>query len=183
MLDEIIRELSMSQGATSPIPESKVRGWMSSADPEVLGATYSLLSKEKLVERIKPSMAFDERFAFLLRYYEFCLINNPQGEWVDDRFTAGYDFVSAFVSLWDEERDKKYVYEMKSLLRRLYTEGTGELKDSIEQAIVEHLFEREAIREFFSDWRDDPELLPAYDAGKLWADGGGTSPLTKRRTR
>lgn len=182
LLDEIIRELDGSKGDTSSIPAAKVRSWMSSGDSEVLGATYALVTKERHLHRIQPLLSFDEQFAFLLRYFEFCLKNNPQGGWVDDRFTAGCDFVSAFVSLWDEGRDKKYFHEMKSLLRRLYTNGSGELKDSIEQAIVEHLFERASIREFFSDWRDNPLLQPAYEAGRLWVEGGGTSPLTKRRS-
>lgn len=181
-LDEVVRELNQPDKVTSTLPATKVHSWMSSGDPEVLGATYSLVTKERHLERIQPPLSFDEQFDFLLRYFEFCLRNNPQGKWIDDRFTAGSDFVSIFVSLWDEGRDKKYFQEMKSLLRRLYIEGTGELKDSIEQAIVEHLFEREPIREFFSDWRDDPQLRPAYDAGVLWVEGGGTSPLTKRRS-
>jgi hypothetical protein len=151
--------------------------------PRFLGATYSVLMNAKVIQRIAPSLSFDEVFGFFLRYYEFCLKNDPHGEWVDNRFTAGCDFVSVFVSSWDEGRDKKYFQEMKSLLRRLYIEGPGELKNSIEQAIVEHLFERSDIREFFSDWRDNPQLRPEYDAGKLWAEGGGSSPLTQPRRR
>lgn len=183
VLEDIVGHLKSAESESSTIPKSDVRRWMSSNDPEVLGATYALLANSKLAQRIMPSLSFDEVFAFLLHYFEFCLNNNPHGEWVDDRFTAGCDFVSAFVSFWDERRDKKYFHEMKSLLRRLYMEGPGELKDSIEQAIVEHLFEREDIRDFFSDWRDAPQLRPAYDAGKLWADGGGRSPLTQHRNR
>ena len=180
MLQDIIRQLQMREDDSSAIPESQVRRWMLSNDPEVLGATYSLLMNAKLTERIIPSLSLDEVFAFILRYYELCLKNNPQGEWVDDRFTAGCEFVRVFVSFWDERRDEKYFGEMKSLLSRLYLEGPAELKDSIEQAIVEHLFERSDIQQFFSDWRDNPQLRPAYDAGKLWAEGGGTSPLTER---
>jgi hypothetical protein len=180
MLQDIVRHLEMAEKESSAIAESEVRSWMSSDDPEVLGATYSLLMNAKLVQRITPSLSFDEVFAFFLRYYELCFKTDPHGEWIDDRFTAGCDFVRVFVSYWDEARDKKYFHEMKSLLSRLYIEGPPELKYSIEQAVVEHLFERNDIREFFSDWRDDPRLRSAYDAGVLWAEGGGKSPLTQR---
>jgi hypothetical protein len=181
LLDEVVSELNDPDKTAFPLPATKIRSWMSSADPEVLGATYSLVTKERHLQRIQPPLSFDEQFAFLLRYFEFCLTNNPEGKWIDNRFTAGSDFVSIFVSLWDEGRDKKYFQEMKSLLRRLYTGGPGELKDSIELAIVEHLFERPDIRKFFGDWQDDPQLRSAYEAGKLWAEGGGRSPLTQRR--
>lgn len=181
MLREIIKTLETVDTGSAPIPEAEVHRWMSGNDPEVLGAAYSLLRNAKLVRRVTPPLSFDEVFAFFLRYYEFCLKNDPRGDWVDDRFTAGCDFVTTFVSLWDEGRDRRYFQEMKALLRRLYLEGPGELQESIEQAIIEHLFEREDIRDFFSDWRDDARLKPAYDAGVLWVEGGGKSPLTQPR--
>lgn len=183
VLEDIVRYLETAESESSPIPDSQVRSWMSSDNPEVLGATASLLMQSKLVQRITPSLSFNEVFSFFLRYYEFCLKNDPHGEWVDNRFTAGCDLVSSFVSLWDEGRDQKYFRDMKSMLARLYIEGSGDLKHSIEQGVVEHLFERRNIQEFFSDWRDDPRLRPAYDAGKLWAEGGGRSPLTQPRHR
>jgi hypothetical protein len=183
MLPDIVSHLKAAGSESSSVAQSEVRRWMSSDDPEVFGATYALLSNEKIVRRITPSLPFDEIFSFLLRYYKFCLTNDPHGEWVDDRFTAGCDFVSAFVLLWDEGRDKKYFQEMKTLLSNLYINGPGEVRDSIDQVIVEHLFERTDIQEFFGDWRDDPQLRPAYNAGKVWADGGGKSPITQPRKR
>jgi hypothetical protein len=183
MLQDIIRYLETAESESSAIADSEVRGWMSGDDPEVLGATYAFFTNAELVQRITPSMSFDDVFEFVIRSYEFCLRNDPQGDLVDDRFSTACNFVSAFVSMWDEGRDRKYFREMKSLSSHLYTEGPGDLKDSIELAIVEHLFEREDIREFFSDWRDDPQLQPAYEAGKLWAEGGGTSPLTQSRSK
>jgi hypothetical protein len=83
--------------------------------------------------------------------------------------------------MWDEKRDKKYFEAIKSLLEKLYLTGEAELKKCIEHAIIEHLFERKPIRKFFSNWRDDPQLRPAYEEGMLWVNGGGTSPLTERR--
>ena len=182
MFSEIVNYIQAARdGSLTTIPDSQVRSWMSTSDPEVLGAIYVLLTDAKLSQTITPPLPFDEVFAFFLRYFEFCLRNDPQGEWVDDRFTAGCDFVSAFVSYWDAGCDSKCFREMKSLLSRLYIEGSGEMKDSIEQAVVEHLFERADIRQFFADWQDDPQLRSAYEAGRLWVEGGGRSPLTQPR--
>jgi len=181
VLDEIIKQLQTSEKDSTEIPESRVRAWMSSEDMEVLGATYSLLSKKRPLSHVVPPLSFDDLFAFYMRYFELCIRNDPQGTWVDDRFTAGCDFVNAFVSFWDEGCDKRYLSEMKSLLGKLYIGGSPEVKRSIVQAIVEHLFERDEIRQFFRDWQDDPGLEPAYGEVTLWAKGGGKSPLTRRR--
>jgi hypothetical protein len=96
---------------------------------------------------------------------------------------AGTELVGMFVWMWDEGRDRRYFVEVKSRLAGLYVEGSSDVRRAIEHAVIEHLFEREPIREFFSDWRDDPRLRPAYDEGMLWVAGGGTSPLTERRMR
>jgi hypothetical protein len=90
---------------------------------------------------------------------------------VDNRFTAGCDFVRIFVSYWDEGLDERYFVSMKSLLGRLYLEGSSDLQQTIVQAIIEHLFEKEPIRTFFTDWRDDPRLRQAYSEGSEWAAG------------
>lgn len=184
MLQEIVEQLQISESHSPPtIAESQVRRWMSSDDSEVLGATYELLTDAKHTRRIVPALPFDDVFAFILRYFDFCLRNSPDGEWVHDRYSAGHEFVSFFVALWDEGNERKYFEAMKSLLRDLYTKGTSELKGCIELAIIEHLFERQDIREFFNDWRDDPQLRPAYERGMLWVKHGGRSPLTEPRSR
>lgn len=180
MIEKIIKQLEMPEGETSVIPAPEVRRWMSSDDIEVLGATYELLTNTRHAPRISPALAFDDVFKFLLRYYEICLRKDLEGEWADGRYLAGGEMVRIFVSLWDEGRDKKYFEAMKSLLRELYLAGDANLKKCIEHAVVEHLFEREEIRKFFSDWRDDPELQSAYQEGMLWVRRGGTSPLTER---
>ena len=171
MLEEIVSYLEKGKTDSSAIPKSEVMRWIASNDPEVIGAAYVLLVDTAFVDRIVPVPSFDEIFEFFLRYYEFCLTSDPQGEWVDDRFTAGCDFVRIFVSYWDERLDERYFVAMKSLLRRLYLEGSPDLRQTILQAIVEHLFEKEPIHRFFADWRDDPQLRQAFTEGSEWAAG------------
>jgi hypothetical protein len=176
MLDElqdIIAELVRPDDDPRPIPAATVRKWMSTTDPEVRGATSSLLYVYRHYRRITPPLDFDEAFDWLLQYWEFCLRSNPKGEHVDGRWSAGNDMMFWFVGLWDEGADRKYFERIKALLANLYVTGQRNLKVCIEQAVVEHLFEREEIREFFADWKDHPRLGPAYEAGLEWALGGG----------
>ena len=171
MLQEIVSYFAKDKTDSSAIPKSNVIQWIASDDPEVMGAAYQLLVDATLANRIAPTPSFDEIFEFFLRYYEFCLRRDPQGEWVDNRFTAGCELVRVFVSYWNKGIDEKYFVSMKSLLRRLYLEGSPGLRQTIVQAIIEHLFENEPIRRFFADWRDSSELRQAYDEGCEWAAG------------
>ncbi|HXN24687.1 MAG TPA: hypothetical protein VOA41_18290 [Candidatus Dormibacteraeota bacterium] len=181
MLLEIIKELKTPPEERKSVPENQVRGWMASEDTDTMGATYVFLSKPQHVNRVSSPLSFDPVFDFMLRYYEFCLKTDPESKWANSSYSAGSDLVGWFVSMWDEKRDKKYFEAIKSRLAQLYIDGSPELKECIEHGVIEHLFERKAIRQFFSDWRDNPDLRPAFDEGMLWVEGGGASPLTERR--
>lgn len=150
-------------------------------DADRFGAIYVFLSKIEHIRRVSPPLSFDLVFDFMLRYYEFCLKSNPESKWANNSYSAGWDLTGWFVSMWDEGREKKYFEMIKTSLAELYVGGSPELRKCIEHAVIEHLFERKPIREFFVDWRDKPELRPAYDEGILWIKGGGTSPLTESR--
>lgn len=180
MLDQIVGELMAPVANRKSVPQSQVRGWMRAEDADTLGAVYVFLSKPEHVDRVTPPLDFDTVFDFMLRYYEFCLKTNPESEWANSAYSAGADLVGWFTRMWDDGRDKKYFNAIKSRLAQLYISGSPDMKKCIEHAIIEHLFERKHIRKFFEDWRDRPQLRPAYEEGMLWVQGGGTSPLTER---
>src|SRR5712671_6086092 len=81
-LDQVVRELSAQDDqARAPIPRDRVLKWMKESDIEVLGATYTLILDERHNRRIEPPLAFDDYHAFVMRYYEGCLLENPDGTW------------------------------------------------------------------------------------------------------
>jgi len=176
LLQDIIAELARSDDDLQPIAAATVRRWMSSNDPEVRGATSTLLFEGRHWDMITPPLDYDEEFDWMLDHFELCLRTDPQGEWIKSRWSAGNDLLVWFVALWDQGWDAKYVQGIKALLARLYTTGSADLKECIEQATVEHLFERQEVREFFKDWEGHPQLGPAHAAGLKWALGGGKSP-------
>jgi hypothetical protein len=181
MLTEIIEQLEASPEVVTKIPASQVLCWMDSEDIDTLGATYVFLSNAACVRRIHPALSFEQVFNFTQLYYLQCLRKDPDSDWANSRYSAGWDMVRWFVSMWDDKRESKYFELLKSSLAELYREGPPDLRSCIGVAIIEHLFEREAIRNFFGDWKDDPELRTAYDAGILWVEGGGKTPLSERR--
>lgn len=179
MLEQIKREAEADPRDSRKIPASLVRGWMVSDDPDVRGAAYAFFSSPHTA-RIQPELSFDEIFDFTLNYYEWCIkTDSPPGGWVNTRYSAGWDLVSWFASLWHQDRDKSYFERIKDRLAKLYKAGDADLRKSIEHAIIEHLFERKQIRKFFADWKDDADLKAAYAEGMLWVTHGGSSPLTE----
>ena len=76
-------------------------------------------------------------------------------------------------------RSRPVLNDLKVWIGRLYKEGDPDIRIYIVQATLEHLFEQEQLREFFSDWKDDKILAVAHEEASEWYKGGGRSPLGK----
>jgi len=165
------------------LPKEKLIEWMQSPDIEVLGAVARVIMRGDLAARIFPEPSVAERQSLLLKYWERCILENPQGcEFASDRYIAGADVVNWFGSLWRDSRvPRKLFVEMKNWLADLYARGSGEVRTCIIQASLEHLFEQKEIRHFFGDWEEDPVLKRAFEEASGWSKAGGRSPLAKPR--
>jgi hypothetical protein len=165
---------------TDVVALSDIQRWMSSTDIEILGFTGALLDDRRF--RIEPPITLDDYTKFEKHYYERCLRENPDGEWSDSRYSAGWDLVNIFAHLWrDSSVPRPVLDDLKAWLGRLYKEGDPDIRTCIVQATLEHLFEQEQIREFFADWQDEKILAVAHEEASDWYKGGGSSPLGKPR--
>jgi hypothetical protein len=163
---------------TDVVTLSDIREWMASDDIEILGFTHSLLSDRRF--RVQPPISLAEYIEFTKSYYGRCLRENPDGDWSASRYIAGGELVNIFASLWrDSSVPRPVLEELKAWLERLYREGDQTIRTCIVQATLEHLFEQEQIREFFSDWQNDEVLAVAHSEASEWYKHGGNSPLGK----
>jgi hypothetical protein len=165
---------------TDVVASNDVQRWMASGDIEILGFTYALMGDQRI--RIEPPIKLDDYIKFRKHDYERCLRENPDGEWSDSQVSAGADLVNMFADLWRDSSVPRPVLDgLKVWLGRLYKESDPDLRVSIVQATLEHLFEQDQIREFFSDWKNDEVLAVAHEEASEWYQGGGSSPLGKPR--
>jgi hypothetical protein len=183
-LQEIINQLWTTPkdaewtAKTDVVNLSDIREWMASSDIEILGFTHHLLSNRRF--RVQPPISIAEYIEFTKSYYGRCFRENPDGDWSSSRFMAGTEMVNIFVSLWKDASVSRQILEnLKGWLEQLYREGDQTIRTCVIQATLEHLFEQEQIREFFSDWQNDGVLTVAYSEASEWYKGGGTSPLGK----
>jgi hypothetical protein len=183
-LQEIINRLWMTPDnaewtrKTEEVSLTDIREWMASGDIEILGFTYHLLCAKRF--RVQPPVSLAEYIEFTKLYYGRCLRENPEGDWSSSRYNAGSDLVNIFASLWrDSSVPRPVLDDLKAWLERLYRESDETVRTCVIQATLEHLFEQEQIREFFSDWQNDKVLAVAYREASEWYKHGGNSPLGK----
>lgn len=166
LLSEIIRELNEEDAGSAGaggIPREKLERWVSSDDIQVMGAVYSLLSNPRQVARIHPPLQLVEVGVFLQRYFERCIRDNPESEWADSRYSAGWDVTGLFTNWWNDSRvPREYLSAWKAWLMNLYLDGTAEMRECIETATLEHILEVQGTKAFFADWLKDPVLAAAY---------------------
>ena len=159
------------------IPLDHLRQWMKSSDIEILGFAFDMVGDSRF--EVEPTLSVNEYLDFAKHYLGRCVRENPDGEWSESRYSAGNTLVRVFVHVWDEESvPRAHLQDLKEWLAAIYKEGDDEIRTCVVQATVEHLFERKAIMDFFSDWRKDPLLHEAYDQAALWPEGGGNTHLT-----
>src|SRR5579864_2959906 len=163
---------------TDTIPGAAFRQWAASDDMEILGFAYSMLDDVRL--RIEPALSLDEYLKFVRRYYERCFLENPDGEWSDSRYSAGWDLVNVLAFQWASADVPRQVLEdWKQWLADLYKRGSDDVRTCVVTATLEHLLEKGVFRKFFADWVKDPVLRKPYEEALEWYAGGGRTPLGK----
>jgi len=175
LLEEIVAELEQPAGAMGPVlSQSKVREWMATTDLDAMGALYALLSEPGQVTRIKPPIDKYEVSPFLRRYFERCIVEDPQSEWADSRYSAGWD-IARWLKHWVESRDldSSELAEWTRWLGELYKRGDNAIQLSIETATLEHVLDDPAIAKLFAAWLNDPALAEGY---RRSLDGPGPLP-------
>jgi len=163
-LDEIVAEIMGGPEKSTFVSGDKVKAWMHTDDIEALGALYEFLTEKRFYSRVSPPLSFEDYHLFVVRYYERCLREDPEGQWCNSRYSAGWDLVNWFKGLWqDSYVPRSALWELKEWLARLYKQGDEKLRVCLITATLEHLFEDRSIAKYFADWRKDPELASAYD--------------------
>jgi hypothetical protein len=185
---EVLQEVLTMMGAgsgferppTTPVSLDRLRRWMASPDIRVLGAAYVFLDDPRHSARIDPPLDFEEDYEFTKKYYERCFRENPEGDWTNNRYEAGWDLVNWFAALWkDRSVPRPALSGLKQWLADLYRDGDAGLRRCLVDATLEHLFEQPQVRKFFDDWKGDPVLTVAHAEALAWVKGGGKTPLGK----
>ena len=160
------------------IPGDVFRHWMSSDDIEILGFVYSMLGDHRF--RVQPELSLEQYLEFVRRYFKRCFVENPDGEWSDSRYSAGWDLVNVLASHWNNQSVPRSVMEdWKTWIANIYKRGSEQVQTCIVTATLEHLLEQGAFRRFFADWVKDPVLRKAYEQALEWSAGGGRTHLGK----
>lgn len=158
--------------ATRQISREQVLNWMRAEDIEALGALSKFIREASYFAKISPPISFEEYKDFFLHYYRKCIIENPDNDWSDNRYVAGHDFMTWFLWMWDnEEIPRSALAQIRDWLGDLYKSGDDEIRLAIVNAILEHLFEKHAISEYFKIWQSDPILNVAYSEAQSWVEG------------
>lgn len=155
------------------IPLELVLRWMASLDVEVKGAVYALTSKEEHTRRIQPPLTLEIDASFVLSYFAQCIVEDPpiDSMFADSRFFACSNLVNWFKELWDDtEVPRSVMSDIKDWIAQQFVNGDTEIRRTLIQATLEHLFEDPAIRDFFSDWQSESSL-DAYRQAKEWSEG------------
>jgi len=167
---QVIEEIMRYFDNNDPIPKTSINEWSSSEDIEVLGVLCNLILDSRCYKRINPPLTIEEYQQIILNFYGRCILENPQGEWSEPRYIAGYELMRWFMGLWNDKNvPRKEILKIKNWLAEMYKQSDKGVKNCIVVSVLEHLFEDKKVRRFFADWQRDPILKEAYSEAMEWA--------------
>jgi hypothetical protein len=152
-----------------PIPKQRVLAWMRESSLETRGAVYVLTDREW--SRIQPELSMEEQCTFMGSYLVECLAGDPpETDWVHGGFEAGHLLAAWFKHLHSTSGTQKVLAGAASQLTAAYRKSDKKSRNRIETGALEHIFEQPALRLYFAEWCDDPDLREAYKWAVRWGD-------------
>jgi len=155
------------------IRRRRVLDWSASADPDVQGLMYNSLGV--LWARIQPAPTRLDYGKLVGRVLQLSLKKKGQTPYALTNYGAAREFM-AWVFECHRDRDTDTL-SRKSLqwavlhLANLYRAGSKRQRRCLVDGAIEHLFEVDEIRVYFSGWQHDRLLSRAYREAVHWAEG------------
>jgi hypothetical protein len=164
-----VNEVVDALGGKDPIPKERVLAWMREPSLETRGAVYVLTDREW--SRIRAELSMEEQCTFMGSYLVECLASDPpEADWVHGGFEAGYLLAAWFKHLHGTSGTRNVLAGAATQLTDAYRKSDEKSRNRIETGALEHMFEQPALRAYFADWRDDPDLREAYKWAVRWGD-------------
>jgi hypothetical protein len=166
------REIERRVEAGERIAEVDLRRWMQASDLETQGAVVALLDEHQHLLAGPPSL--NETVDFYLGYFRRCIEEDPAGEFAASRYVAAHALVNWYRKMRDDPQvPPEVLVRARRMLREAYEAGDSAVRECIVNGALEHLFEEEAVREEFAEWKRQPQLREAYERALEWSSGGG----------
>lgn len=180
IVEIICSALRSKQPASLPL--AHVRDWLSHDDPEVRGAAYKVVSEEPLL--LDPHLTVDDFVPLALEFLDRTIGAASGGDWAYSGYEATWNLASWFSRLaQDPSTPRPLLSRIVERLGTLYQRLDKTGRETLVNGALEHVFERQDLRELFIAWKSHPVLGRAYADSCLWRDKGGDSPLAGRGLR
>ncbi len=163
---EIIENVEKQRFDNIKITQEMVNSWVQSDDLEILGMLYALLTNVRCNSFFETNIKDDAKFNFLPNYFITCILEDPDSEWADSRYTAAIDFSSWFREICsDTKTNKTYILLIVKRLADLYLNSNDDIKEAIINGFLEHVLHDSSCEPYFKDWKINAVLNRAYQCG------------------
>jgi hypothetical protein len=141
------------------------------ADVETKAIVYVLT--DKAWSRIQPELSMSEQCTFMCDYLCDCLVagraTGETGDYLHSGFEAAWELAGWLKYLAHIEGASAIIKGVVSKLGEIYVTAKDSLRNRVETGALEHALEEPLLVPFFSNWRNDDQLGPAFDRALEWA--------------
>lgn len=182
--DDIVETICSALRSKQPgsLPLARIREWLGHDDPEVRGVAYKVLSEDPHL--LDPHPTVDDFVSLALQFLDKTIGAAGGGDWAYSGYEVSWHLASWFSSLaLDPSTPRPFLDSIVEHLGTLYERLDENGRETLVNGALEHIFERQELRDLFVAWKSHPVLARAYADSCLWGDNGGDSPLVGRGQR
>jgi len=143
------------------IPKSFIQSLVESEDIEMQGIAYRIFDQFPFLIGYKYKK--NEYIDFMILFLRRCLLENPDGDFSESRYSAAHSIVSIYRALAkDRSENSLELIKIRDILKNMYCDGSEDVKAAVINGVLEHLFLEKTIRMEFEGWKRDRCLRSAY---------------------
>lgn len=143
------------------IPKEMLFEMMHSDNLEEQGMAFQIF--DQFASNIEEMPAQEDILEFYLNYFQSCMLENRNGDFVESCYMTAVSFVSFYKKLCsDKIISKEQLKAFRNMLKYVYLTGNSKTQDCVINGALEHLFEYPEIISDFKDWKEDNKLSKAY---------------------
>jgi len=166
-MKDFTREVEAAIEGTGTISGSELSRWVRQGDLATRARVHALTATAWA--RIQPEPTMREQCDFMADYLLECLAENPATDgYLHNGSEAGHAIAAWLKHLAGIPEAAGVIAAVAGRLEALYRGSERVVRDRIETAALEHIFEAVRLRPFFEGWRRDPALRGAFARALEW---------------
>jgi hypothetical protein len=168
MAKELIQAIEEKVASGAIVCRDDLENWIETGDIETWGTVAWLI--KGWPHLVEASVSQQTIADFLVEYYRRCIVESPNNDYSDSRYTAAHALAAWYKALRKTVHENhKLLGTLRKVLEDLYLCPDEKVRLAVVHGVLEHVFEDPDCIPDFQGWKHTAVLRSAYEEAIQWA--------------